>query len=317
MKINDFALPLICAFAVLTCSCSGGMNSKGKVPESIKVLAIGNSFSADAVEQELYGLLAASGCKKVVIGDMYIGGCPLVRHAANAKADSAAYSYRKIVDGVMTKTDNVRLSEALKDEMWDFISVQEGAGFHGYYNTSRNGVSHSMEPDLTFLIDYVKANSSNKDFKLIYHVPWVAQAGYDGKKFSYYDFDQNVMYDMITNATKQVLDAHEEIDLCMNTVDAVQNARTSFIGDNMTRDGWHLSYTAGRYTSGCLWCEKLTGKSVVGNGYHPDTINEEIATVCQQAAHQAVEHPFITTDLSYIPEPSEDTSFTADNPADM
>ena len=32
-----------------------------QLPDVVKILAIGNSFSADAVEQELYGLFAAEG----------------------------------------------------------------------------------------------------------------------------------------------------------------------------------------------------------------------------------------------------------------
>ncbi|MDE6646879.1 MAG: DUF4886 domain-containing protein, partial [Prevotella sp.] len=44
---------------------------QGKV---IKVLAIGNSFSEDAVEQYLYELAAAQG-DSLVIGNAYIPGC--------------------------------------------------------------------------------------------------------------------------------------------------------------------------------------------------------------------------------------------------
>ena len=65
------------------------------------------------------------------------------------------------------------------------------------------------------------------------------------------------MYNMICSATKEVLKAHPEFSLFMNNMDAVQNARTSYIGDNMTRDGWHLDYTTGRHTVGCLWYEKI------------------------------------------------------------
>ena len=279
------------------------------VPSTLKVLAIGNSFSCDAVEQELYGLLAGAGVQNIIIGDMYIGGCPLSKHAANAKADAAAYSYRKIVNGTLTKTADVKLSTALKDEQWDFISVQEGAGFHGYYNRSYKTFTHSMEPDLTDLISYLNSNSANKDFKLIFHSCWAAKTGYTGVKFSYYDYDQTLMYNMICEATKEVVAAHkDDIDIVMNSMDAVQNARTSFIGDNMNRDGWHLNYTTGRYTVSCLWCEKLLGRSVVGNTYHPSTISDYVAEVCQTAAHQAAENPYKVTDLSYFEKPADDST---------
>ncbi len=273
------------------------------LPETIKILAIGNSFSADAVEQELYGLFEAEG-QKVIIGNLYIGGCPLEKHAANATSDAAAYSYRKIVNGIMTKVADTKMSDALADEDWTFISVQEGAGYHGYYNATYNDITHSMEPDLTTLLDVVRAKCKNA--KLVYHAPWAAKIGYTGVKFSYYGFDQKVMYNMICKATQEVLKAHPEFSLFMNSMDAVQNARTSYIGDNMNRDGWHLNYTTGRYTVGCLWYEKIMGKSVVGNGYHPEGMSETTAEVCQTAAHEACEHPYTVTDLSYFVKPDDE-----------
>lgn len=64
------------AFALIFVNCtnaeeaaaapSGSGDSEPEVPvlpETVKILAIGNSFSADAVEQELYGLFEAVGAK--------------------------------------------------------------------------------------------------------------------------------------------------------------------------------------------------------------------------------------------------------------
>lgn len=65
----------------------------------IRILAIGNSFSQDAIENYLHQLAEASG-KQTIIANMYIGGCTLERHYNNARNNTAAYSYRKIgVDG--------------------------------------------------------------------------------------------------------------------------------------------------------------------------------------------------------------------------
>ena len=57
--------------------------------EIIRILAIGNSFSEDAVDQYFHEICAAAG-KRVVVGDLYIPGCPLERHHLNAQTDSAA-----------------------------------------------------------------------------------------------------------------------------------------------------------------------------------------------------------------------------------
>lgn len=274
-----------------------------QLPDVVKILAIGNSFSADAVEQELYGLFAAEG-KDVIIGNLYIGGCPLATHAENALSDAAAYSYRKIVDGVKTTTASTKMSSALADEDWTFISVQEGAGYHGFYNGSLGSVSHSMEPALTNLLGVLKEKCP--DARLVYHAPWAAKSDYTGVKFSYYNYDQELMYQMICSATKEVLAAHTEFKLFMNCMDAIQNARSSYLGDNLTRDGWHLNYSTGRYTAACLWFEKIMGKSVVGNSYHPESISEAKALLCQTAAHEACLHPYQVTDLSYFEKPADE-----------
>ena len=54
----------------------------------------------DAVEQYLWELFDAAGIE-AVIGNMYIGGCPLEKHWNNAQSDAAAYAYRKVVGGKM------------------------------------------------------------------------------------------------------------------------------------------------------------------------------------------------------------------------
>jgi hypothetical protein len=59
------------------------------------------------------------------------------------------------------------------------------------------------------------------------------------------------------------------------------------MGDIANRDGFHLSYTLGRYTAACTWCEFLTGRIVDGNHYWPASITEEEALICQEAAHEA------------------------------
>ena len=93
MRLNSLFAAFTAIAVLCTCTPSAAENDKKPgngeqtnpdpeekpgqtLPETIKILAIGNSFSADAVEQELYGLFEAAG-QKVIIGNLYIGGCPL------------------------------------------------------------------------------------------------------------------------------------------------------------------------------------------------------------------------------------------------
>ena len=92
----------------------------------IKVLAIGNSFSQDAIEQYLYELARAQG-DSLVIGNAYIGGCSIDRHYTNLVKDSALYAYRKVVGGVRSEQKKVTLKRIIRDEQWDIISLQQAS----------------------------------------------------------------------------------------------------------------------------------------------------------------------------------------------
>src|SRR5690606_14394819 len=88
----------------------------------VRILAIGNSFSQDAVETYLYELADAEGLK-VVIGNLYIGGASLDLHWQNANQNLAAYSYRKIgLDGNKVTKENTSIATAIADDEWDYIS---------------------------------------------------------------------------------------------------------------------------------------------------------------------------------------------------
>ena len=62
--------------------------------DTIKILAIGNSFSQDALETYLYELAKAENIQ-VIIGNLYIGGASLELHWNNVKENKATYQFRK------------------------------------------------------------------------------------------------------------------------------------------------------------------------------------------------------------------------------
>lgn len=248
----------------------------------IKILAIGNSFSEDAIENYLYDLAKAAD-KKVVIGNMYIGGASLALHVKNANANKEAYSYRKIgMDGIKKTTKNVSIAEAIADEDWDYISLQQASPYSGQYVT--------IMEDLPELIAYVN-NIKPKNSKLIYHQTWAYQQNSTHKGFANYNNDQLEMYNGIINATKNIDKSHI-VTFVVPAGTAIQNARTSSLGDNYTRDGYHLQLDYGRFTAACTWYEELFHKDVRKNKYKPEKITELQAEIAKDAAHKAVKKPW-------------------------
>ena len=257
------------------------------VARTIKILAIGNSFSEDAIEQYLHELADADGIE-TIIGNLFIGGCSLERHMQCVYGYLPDYRYRKIgVDGVTKETPKCDIARAIADEEWDYVSVQQASHFSGDYTT--------YQPYLSQLVAYVKAHTK-KDVKIVFHQTWAYAQNSDHGGFKRYGNSQKQMYDAINGALKQVIkDIHPDVIVPSGT--AIQNARTSSIGDNMNRDGYHLNLLYGRYTAACTWFQAIFKRSVVGNSYAPEGVTAEQKTIAQKAASAAVKHKFKVTQI--------------------
>jgi hypothetical protein len=248
----------------------------------LKVLAIGNSFSEDGIENYLYDLAKADGYQ-IIIGNMYIGGASVELHVKNSREDKASYSYRKIgLDGVKKTTKDVSISQAIADEDWDYISLQQASPFSGQHAV--------IMKDLPELIAYI--NGLKKPHtKLLYHQTWAYQHDSDHKGFANYHKSQAKMYQGIIEATKKI-SKMKDFDMVIPAGTAIQNARTSSQGDTYTRDGYHLELTYGRFTAACTWYEKLFAKDVRKSSYKPEKVTEKQAEIAKQVAHKAAKRPF-------------------------
>ena len=264
---------------------AGGVYAQQK---TVRILAIGNSFSQDAVEQYLHELAEAEGIS-TIIGNMFIGGCSLERHVKNARENAPAYAYRKIgTDGKKGEKGKMSLEAVLADEDWDYVSLQQASPFSGMYET--------YEASLPELIEYVKARLPKKT-KLMLHQTWAYASTSKHSGFKNYNCNQLTMYQAIADAVKKAAKANK-IKIVIPSGTAIQNARTSFIGDHLNRDGYHLDVKIGRYTAACTWFERIFKHNVVGNPYAPEGLDEARKAVAQKAAHAAVKHPYKVTELS-------------------
>ena len=243
----------------------------------VKVLAIGNSFSQDAVEQYLYELAAAQG-DSLVIGNAYIGGCSIDTHYDNLINKKPAYVYRKVVGGVKAVRNKATLQSIIRDEQWDIITLQQASQL--------SGISSSFS-NLAQLKRLILSYTSNLHVQFMWHMTWAYAESLTEERFAPYDYDQRKMYSAIVGTMQNVLPSVGGFVRIIPSGIAIQLARYR-LGDVLNRDGYHLSYTLGRYTAACTWCEVLTGRIIDGNRYWPATISAEEATICQEAAHEAV-----------------------------
>ena len=256
---------------------------------TLKILAIGNSFSNDTTEY-LYDVLQAEGITNIIIGRLFYGGCSLERHVNYATTGAAEYTYSKNTTGKWESTSNATMLDGLKDEDWDIITMQQ--------NSNNSGLPESYEGYLEQLISYVNEHKTNPSAKLVWHMTWAYQSDSTHSAFPNYNSDQMTMYTMITDTVKQVILPNSAFAAVIPAGTAIQNARTSFFGDNLTRDGYHLG-VLGKLIASYTWYAVLAGKSLdsvkLAKTITGIELSEGMRSVILESVNAAVKEPYAVT----------------------
>ena len=278
----------------LTCT-KCGETKEEVVPAvtSISILAIGNSFSVDAMEY--LGLICeAAGIEEITLGNLYIGGCSLDQHLTNAKGGGNVYTYYQ-----WTKSGGSKWTESTKNldyglmaTDWDYITIQQ---------VSQNSGMPSTYGALNELLDYVLDNHISEDPKIYWHMTWAYQQNSGHAGFANYDRDQTKMYNAIVSTVQSTILTNANFDGVIPSGTAIQNLRTSYAGDTLTRDGYHLTYDLGRYTAALLWFKTLTGLSIDDIAVAPESypnIMEHLPAI-KEAVNNAVATPYAVTESTH------------------
>ena len=257
--------------------------------KSISILAIGNSFSIDAM-QYLYGYLRQAGYQDIHLGNLYIGGCTLATHAANLAARSHDYTYYTNSSGSWTNISGKEAAPAIRERAWDYISLQQASGL--------SGIPDSYEPYLSAIVDSVKAGCPGA--RLMWHMTWAYQQDSNHSDFSRYGNNQTRMYEAILGAVQTKVLPRGDFDFVIPCATAIQNLRTSFMGDHMTRDGYHMSYQVGRVATALMWLKQISGAPLSGIDIRPSdqTLSETQTAAIKDAVEQAYARPFAVTPSS-------------------
>ena len=267
------------------------MEQPETIPQSIKILAIGNSFSEDAT-QYLWDIMHDAGIEEVVIGNLYIGGCSIDTHWNNMSNNYGAYTFYYNNSGTWEKQTSKTVLHALQLEDWDYITVQQVSQDSGNPQTLGN---------LQNVLDYVNANKTNADAKIYWHMTWAYQFNSSHEGFAYYGKSQMNMYNAIISTFKDHVAKYDMISGAIPTGTAVQNLRTSYLNDSINRDGYHMDYDVGRYTVALTWFTFFTGIDARYINWVPEEypqIAEDKAAICH-AVNNAVSNPFEITQSIY------------------
>lgn len=301
-NVSQPAKILTDGFARKVCRNCGEVVEETIIPatKSLKILAVGNSYSSDCTVH-LYGILKDLGLENVIVANAFIGGCNITQHYNNSKSNEGLYKYTKYTSNGTEVTENSRFMDMIKDESWDIVTVQQASHYSG-----REANYSNLSNLVSVIIDNVP-NSPNLDIK--FNMTWAYQSTYDAKKqfAEYYNSDQMTMYNAIVSVMKSKVQAEERISQILPVGTTIQNLRTSYIGDNLNRDGSHLTLDVGRYTAALTWACAITGASP----YDVDWVPEEYVYIeddfdaIREAVTNAIANPLEVTKSTYLTQKAE------------
>lgn len=267
--------------------------------KTLKILAMTSSFGLNTT-QLLYDIAKAEGCENVTVARLYSSGCTLQQHVKNLSGNLPGYQYTKNDSGTWVYRENTTLEYGLLDEDWDIIFIQQGAAQAALADTYGNY--------LDIIFDYLEENKTNPYARYIWNMTWAYQGDSDQKVFvETFKSDQMAMYNSILNAVQTKIVGRTEFSAIIPSGTAIQNARTSYFGDTLTKDTYHLN-NLGRAIAGYTLWATITGKPLtqvnLGPVNSPDLpaileLSDTDRLVILDAVNKAIAKPFEVTPSAY------------------
>ena len=213
----------------------------------LKVFSIGNSFSQDSVTR-LHEVATACGYENFIFAYVSVSGSKLENHYANLQSGFSEYSFHKYdKTGLIESADKEKTLEyAIKNENWDIITFQQGI--------THSGKADSVEPYLKPLAKMIRERATNKDLRIYWHETWAYQE--NSPQISNYG-TQEKMFSAIIDVVQNTVEPTGIYTKIIPNGTAVQNMRTTIVGDNMQRDELHLNRNYGWLLASCVWFKTL------------------------------------------------------------
>jgi len=270
--------------------------------KTLKMLCLTSSFGLNTTEL-LYDVAMAEGYEDVIVARLYASGCTLKKHVDAFNTDTGIYWYTKFTKDGKYELDDAKLFDGLLDEDWDIIYIQQGA--------EQTPQLHTYEDYLDQLMDIVNTHKTNPDAKFIWNQTWAFQWDNPRKIFTdTFQGNQLLMHEAIIDAMQEKILTRSDFCALIPTGAAVQNARTSYFGDRLTKDTLHLN-NLGRIIGGYTVLATLLDKDItevnVGsvNSYDLTTsirISETDRQVIMESVNNARKNPFAVYQSKYTPE---------------
>ena len=270
----------------------------------LNILLIGNSYSYYWCD-ELYGMLAAAGYKDAKIYNVYYSGCSLEKHWNWLQDHETNYQLFCNDQNGRKKYEDVGMTYCLSRQNWDIIGFQESGKYVYGTNGSEERLRGTVNQYLPLLYQYVQERYPLA--KYYWQQSWVHEIGSGSKGLSTLD-QQKAITSWHRTVAKEVCSEFGFVRVpCGDAWELVRHdpliradgyTLTTRVQkgkqiDDLSHDG---DMGGGQYLNACVWFERITGQSCIGNTFRPKyelegrdvSLSGQKIQLLQKTAHQAV-----------------------------
>lgn len=297
----------------------------GNYGKSLKLLSIGNSFSRNTMEN-LYHIALDQGFTDIELGYFYYPGASITRHwkmATNADSLKTAekavtelanyhyfrwenngwYDYSISKEEAQAWIDNsedaaVKPSDifeyGIKDKAWDIIDLQLSS-------IEADGTVFGKLDELLAIVDRLK----NTDTKYGCLQTWAFSEDSKHGQYLIQYKDKGLTpidqyNDIITNSNTILNNYKDKIPYFVPSGTAVQNMRTTYVGDKLSDDGYHMNML-GSYISSMTLLRELTGATLDDVTYITNTekLSAEDLSLAKWAVDSAMKNKLAITEAPF------------------
>ena len=252
----------------------------------IKILSVGNSYSADAFMYFPYVFRNIVSDIDVIVGIASVGSCTLQMHLDYATNSTASYYFYKwtSTNNRWTSSSSKTLEYCVTNEDWDFITFQQKSTNSADYTT--------ISPYLNPLIDWVFGKVT-KAVKIGWLMTPALPRGNSG--LQPYNYSSDTFYASLVTTAQSIL-AETPVSFVIPEGTAIQNCRKTSLNDlgdytyhYMSQDGVHLqqglpclaaSYACVQYILDMIG---YSNKGILGDSIRPtDSLDDTWNIISQQ-----------------------------------
>lgn len=265
---------------------SGGATPLTPTTRTIKILSVGNSYSADAFMYFPYVFRNVAPELDIIIGIASVGSCTMAMHYSYATGGNANYNYYKWTssNGAWTSSSSKTLEYAVQDEYWDMVIFQQKSTDSANYST--------ISPYLTPIIKWLFAKVG-RAVKVGWLMTPALPRGNSG--LSGYGWSSDQFYASLVTTAQSIL-TDTPVSFVIPEGTAIQNCRKTSLNElgdyeynYMVQDGVHLqqglpclaaSYACVQYILDLIG---YTNKGILGDTIRPtDALDTTWNIISQQ-----------------------------------